>query len=75
MGGIVSTGTYAARREGDALNDLLVIRILFIAVLSCAAYFLKPFSLDGPIAAAVGAAAALRVVFFEIRIKRSASRD
>ena len=52
------------------MNDLLVIRILFICVLSCAAYFLKPFSLDGPIAAAVGAAAALAVVFFEIRIKR-----
>jgi uncharacterized protein YacL len=52
------------------VNDLLVIRILFIAILSCAAFFLKPFSLSGPIAAAVGAAAGLTVVAFEIRIKQ-----
>jgi uncharacterized protein YacL len=52
------------------VNDLLVIRILFIAVLSCAAFFLKPFGLNGPLAVAVGAAAGLSVVFFEIRIKQ-----
>jgi len=52
------------------VNDLLVIRVLFIAVLSCAAFFLRPFNLTGPIAAAVGAAAGLCVVFFEIRIKQ-----
>jgi len=52
------------------VNDLLVIRILFIAVLSCAAFFLRPFGLNGPLAAAAGAAAGLSVVFFEIRIKQ-----
>ncbi len=52
------------------MNDLLVIRILFIAVLGCAAFFLKPFNLTGPIAAAVGAAAGLGVVVFEIRVKQ-----
>jgi uncharacterized protein YacL len=52
------------------LNDLLVIRILFIAVLSSAAFFLKPFNLPAALAAAVGAVAGLGVVFFEIRIKQ-----
>src|SRR5258708_2057806 len=56
--------------KGDALNDLLVIRILFIAVLSSAAFFLKPFNLPAPLAAAVGAAAGLGVVLFEIRVKQ-----
>jgi uncharacterized protein YacL len=57
-------------RGGDALNDLFVIRILFIVVLGCAAFFLKPFNLSGLYASAVGAAAGLCVVFFEIRIKQ-----
>jgi uncharacterized protein YacL len=59
-----------ARREGAVVNDLLVIRVLIIAVLSCAAFFLRPFNLNGPVAAAVGAAAGLSVVLFEIRIKQ-----
>jgi uncharacterized protein YacL len=58
------------QREGDALNDLLVIRIFFIAVLGFAAFFLKPFNLSGPFAAAVGAATGLCVVLFEIRIRQ-----
>ncbi len=52
------------------MKDLLIIRVLFIAVLGCAAFFLRPFNLDGLWAAAVGAAAGLGVVVFEIRIKR-----
>jgi uncharacterized protein YacL len=52
------------------LNDLLVIRILFIAVLAAAAFFLKPFNLSPPVAAAVGAAAGVGVVFFETRVKQ-----
>jgi uncharacterized protein YacL len=52
------------------LYDLLVIRILFIAVLACAAFVLKPFDLASPLAAGVGAGVGLCVVFFEIRIKQ-----
>jgi uncharacterized protein YacL len=50
--------------------DLLVIRILFIAVLSCAAFFLRPFNLGGGVAAALGALAGAGVVIFEMRIKQ-----
>jgi uncharacterized protein YacL len=52
------------------VKDLLVIRILFVGLLSCAAFFLRPFQLDGPYAAAVGAAAGVFVVIFEIRVKQ-----
>jgi uncharacterized protein YacL len=52
------------------LKDLIIIRILFVAVLSSAAFFLRPFNLGGPWSAAVGAAAGVGVVLFEIRIKR-----
>ncbi|HEV8148227.1 MAG TPA: PIN domain-containing protein [Bryobacteraceae bacterium] len=52
------------------MSDLLVIRALFVAGLACAAYFLRPFDLDAPIAAAAGAALGILVVAFEIRIKQ-----
>jgi uncharacterized protein YacL len=52
------------------LIDLFIIRILFIAVLSCAAFFLRPFNLDGPVAAGIGAAVGIGVVVFEIRVKQ-----
>jgi len=52
------------------LTDLLIIRALFIAVLGCAAYYLHPFYLSGPIASVLGIAAGLGVVIFEIRIKQ-----
>jgi len=50
--------------------DLLVIRVLFVAVLSCAAFFLHPFKLESPLAAVVGAAAGVAVVIFELRIRQ-----
>jgi uncharacterized protein YacL len=52
------------------VNELLIIRVLFIAVLGCASYFLRPFDLEGPIAAGVGVAAGICAVLFEIRIKQ-----
>jgi uncharacterized protein YacL len=70
MGGTVSSNGMRSPKGSGALNDLLVIRVLFIAVLSCAAFVLKPFNLSAPLAAAVGAAVGLCVVFFEIRIKQ-----
>src|SRR5579863_5551049 len=54
---------------GGQMADLLIIRVLFIAVLGCAAFFLRPLDLAGPIAALVGVLAGVGVVIFEIRIK------
>ena len=50
--------------------DLVIIRTLFVAVLACAAFFLHPFNLDGPVAAAVGAVVGGGVVLFEFRIRQ-----
>ena len=50
--------------------DLLVIRALFIAVLACAAFFLRPFNLEAPLAAIVGALVGVIVVVFELRIRQ-----
>ena len=50
--------------------DLLIIRILFVAVVTCAAFFLRPFNLSQPLAALVGALAGAGVVVFELRIRK-----
>ena len=52
------------------MKDLLFIRILFVGLLSCAGYFLRPFDLAGPAAAGLGGAVAVAAVIFEIRIKQ-----
>jgi uncharacterized protein YacL len=52
------------------MTDLLIIRILFIFILGIAAFFLKPFNLDGPFAAAAGVAFGVGVVIFEVRLKQ-----
>ena len=56
------------------MGDLLIIRLLFVAVLAFAAYFLHPFNLEGPMAAGVGVVAGIAVVVFEIRIKQVSMR-
>jgi uncharacterized protein YacL len=50
--------------------DLLIIRSLFVAVVACAAFFLRPFNLSQPLAALVGALAGAGVVVFELRIRK-----
>ncbi len=53
------------------MGDLLLIRVLFVGVLGCAAYFLRPFNLAGPTAIVIGVAAGIAVVVFEMRIKQA----
>ena len=49
--------------------DLVLIRILFVALLSGVCYFLHPFGMSGPVGAAVGAAGAGAVIVFELRVR------
>jgi uncharacterized protein YacL len=49
--------------------DLVVIRIIFVLVLTAACFFLRPFDLQPPIAAVLGAAAAAAVIVFELRVR------
>ena len=52
------------------MNDLLFIRILFVALMACAGYFLRPFQLSAAVGGALGGAAGIIVVIFEIRLKQ-----
>ena len=49
--------------------DLILIRVLFILILAVCAWFLQPFTLASPIAAAIGIAAGAAIVFFEVRLR------
>ena len=52
------------------MGELIIIRLLFVAVVAFAAYFLHPFNIEGPLAAGIGVIAGIGVVVFEIRIKK-----
>jgi uncharacterized protein YacL len=52
------------------VNELLLIRTIFIAVLAGAAYFLRPFDLSPPLAGGLGVVLAVAIIIFEIRVKK-----
>jgi uncharacterized protein YacL len=52
------------------VNDLILLRLIFVALLALAAHFLGPFGLLQPWSAVVGLALGLLIVFFEDRLKR-----
>src|SRR3974377_7746 len=52
------------------MNDLHIIRILFVIVLGLAGYVLRPFHLPPPFAAIAGAAFGGAIVLFEVRLKK-----
>ena len=52
------------------MNNLLVIRIIFILLLGCAAWYLRPFEIPRPFAAGVGLVAGFIIVFFEIQVRK-----
>lgn len=50
--------------------DLLMIRAIFVLILATAAWFLQPFGLTPPLAAAAGALFGVLIVLAEIRLKQ-----
>ncbi|MBV6432818.1 MAG: hypothetical protein IANPNBLG_02965 [Bryobacteraceae bacterium] len=52
------------------MNDLHLIRFIFIALITLSAFFLKPFGLPGIPAAVLGLACGVSIVLFEIRVKQ-----
>jgi uncharacterized protein YacL len=51
------------------MNDVFLVRGLFIILLAAAAFFLQPFDLPAPVAAGVGGGLGLLAVFFEVRLR------
>jgi uncharacterized protein YacL len=49
--------------------DLILLRLLFVALLAGVCYFLRPFGLDSWVSAGVGAVAAGAVIVFELRVR------
>lgn len=56
------------------MNDLLIIRILFVLLLAAAGFFLRPFQLPAHLAAAAGMALAGAIIWFEIRVRQASLR-
>ncbi|MBI1786336.1 MAG: PIN domain nuclease [Acidobacteria bacterium] len=50
--------------------DLIVIRIVFVAVLAACAYVLKPFGAGAPEATAGGLALGVAIILFEMRVRQ-----
>jgi uncharacterized protein YacL len=54
--------------------DLVLLRILFVAILALVCYVLRPFGLSEPVSAACGAMAAAVVIIFELRVRAMSLR-
>ena len=52
------------------MNDLFIVRLVFVITIAVAAYFLQPAALPPWPAAAVGAAVGGLIVAFEVRVRR-----
>lgn len=52
------------------MNDLLLIRLFFVALTVTTAFFLKPFGLSAPASAAMGLICGAGIVLFEVRLKQ-----
>jgi uncharacterized protein YacL len=52
-----------------SVKDLLIIRILFVLLLTCASFYLQPFQLARPFSGLAGLLLGLAVIGFEIRVK------
>jgi len=52
------------------VNSLLLIRVVFVLLLGCAAYFVQPLQLPPVYATAVGLIAGIVIVFFETQVRK-----
>src|SRR6266704_4719801 len=69
MMSIRAIGLFGCLGGGALLIELVIVRIVFIAVLATCAYFLKPFQADGVWAALGGLAFGGAIIVFERRLK------
>jgi uncharacterized protein YacL len=52
------------------MSDLLILRILFVLILSSTAFYLRPLNLEGIYAAITGAVLGCTIVIFELRLRQ-----
>jgi uncharacterized protein YacL len=51
------------------VNDLLIVRVLFVLLLTTSGFFLQPFGLTRPFSALSGLVLGLIIIAFEVRVK------
>ena len=51
------------------MKDFILLRVALFSLLAASAWYLKPFGLDGPLAAGAGAALCALILFFEHRAR------
>jgi uncharacterized protein YacL len=56
---------------GGFVTSLLIIRVLFTLLLAAAGWYLRPFGLSDPYAAAAGLGFGVAIVLFEIQIRKT----
>ena len=54
----------------DPVKDLLLLRALFIALLGCAAWYLRPFGLPSLYGTASGVILGFGILFFELQVRK-----
>lgn len=57
-------------KTGAFVNDLLIIRTLFVILLGSSAYYLRPFHLHPLVAALLGVVLSGAIIFFETRLRQ-----
>ena len=62
-------GIFLQTAEVGIFMDLILLRLLFVALLAGVCFFLHPFGLTEWVSAAVGAGAAGAVIVFELRVR------
>src|ERR1700739_3374338 len=74
--GVVEAARTHLRLEGQAALgpgrfpvDLLLVRLLFVIVVTVTCYVIEPFSLPRPVDAGVGAGVGLAIVLFEWKLR------
>jgi hypothetical protein len=65
----VSRAQHRNQKEQNYLLDIILVRAIFAAILTIAAFVMRPFSLGGPSTIALGLISALGIIYFERRLK------
>jgi uncharacterized protein YacL len=58
-------------REQNYVVDIVIVRTIFAITLTLAAYYIKPFGIEGQYTIILGLCAALGIIYFEHRLKRA----
>jgi uncharacterized protein YacL len=70
----LSEGLTPESREPNFLIDIVIVRTIFALTLVVAAYFIRPFGLEGLSAVLLGLTSALCIIYFEHRVRRASLR-